>query len=417
MTTDNKKVSGPINVVRLEGGHKVLYVFMDFHKSLNQQMECTDIRSQQVVNFLVTNLDKMKIKNPNKIYDIMVEKRTTDLLYVDEETNKPYQYVERHIIEVWKLFDQLFDRKQLKGVIQLSSQLTNARFHYIDAREWVTNSATNMIDKLLSHKHLSSINGLVHFLDSLNLISKQMTSVYMLLYDKKTVAKASSEKLFTKYGVQLSKYSDTELQSAMEKLITKIKKSYKHDNVENEINKIIKNELHNNFELFFKDLKKIMKKISKYSAFLKPYKNVNIRKTLIKQSDSDEYFYGVSMGKSNEVGRFIKDSLNKLNIHLIGPIGGLIMDLYFIRRFMDKDYITNAISYTGAYHSNNYIRILVKYFGFRITHTAYLNEKYTLDQIHEEIMKSKSSNSFGKYFFPKTFTQCSDLTGFPELFE
>ena len=35
-------------------------------------------------------------------------------------------------------------------------------------------------------------------------------------------------------------------------------------------------------------------------------------------------------------------------------------DLYFLRRFLDKDYITNGIIYCGAFHSAVYIEHLVK---------------------------------------------------------
>ncbi len=47
-----------------------------------------------------------------------------------------------------------------------------------------------------------------------------------------------------------------------------------------------------------------------------------------------------------------------------------IMDLYFLRRFLDKSYVTNGIIYTGAYHTMDIIYILINKFDFKLTHSS-----------------------------------------------
>ena len=90
------------------------------------------------------------------------------------------------------------------------------------------------------------------------------------------------------------------------------------------------------------------------------------------------------------------------------------MDMFFLRRFLDKKYITNAITYTGAYHSNVYIDILAKDFGFKITHTAYA--KYQdLAELNRQVLKT-NFGKLGFIFSPPIRTQCSNLENFPKNF-
>ena len=91
------------------------------------------------------------------------------------------------------------------------------------------------------------------------------------------------------------------------------------------------------------------------------------------------------------------------------------MDVFFLRRFLDKEYITNAASYTGAYHSWTYIDILVKDFEFKITHAAY--SKYNdLDELNAFVKKANMKEISGVFLEPIR-NQCSDLEGFPKEFE
>ena len=90
-------------------------------------------------------------------------------------------------------------------------------------------------------------------------------------------------------------------------------------------------------------------------------------------------------------------------------------DIYFLRRFLDKDYITNAIVYSGALHSNTYVSVLVKDFDFKITHTA--NSKNKSASYLTTQAKKRSLMEVQELILPEYLTQCSDLQGFPEGFQ
>jgi len=110
------------------------------------------------------------------------------------------------------------------------------------------------------------------------------------------------------------------------------------------------------------------------------------------------------------------------------------MDIYVMRRILDKDYITNSIVYVGAQHASSYIHDLVKYFDFNITHISklYVPSKVEKDKklgyLKKIIMKYNDDDNF-KYTniinkFLKKYDedtveeqQCSDYSNFPENFE
>ena len=94
----------------------------------------------------------------------------------------------------------------------------------------------------------------------------------------------------------------------------------------------------------------------------------------------------------------------------------LLMDLYFLRRFLDKDYITNTILYCGGWHTMDIIYILVNEFKFKIIHST-----TDINNINKIIT---SKNKYGTILYhgiqtlikDKTLIQCSDISEFPKNF-
>jgi hypothetical protein len=60
-----KSVSGPINLVRLQGSingvQKIVYLFMDYHMDVEYQTFCSDIKAPSLRQFLMDNFEKSKI--------------------------------------------------------------------------------------------------------------------------------------------------------------------------------------------------------------------------------------------------------------------------------------------------------------------------------------------------------------------
>jgi hypothetical protein len=106
---------------------------------------------------------------------------------------------------------------------------------------------------------------------------------------------------------------------------------------------------------------------------------------------------------------------NKLNENieildkLIVDIYSLITDVYFLRRILDKDYISNVITYCGKQHAINYLFVLVKYFDFELK-KIYSTYDTTSDTIIAEINKANNVRDIYKLFMSKQpMIQCIDF--------
>ena len=82
------------------------------------------------------------------------------------------------------------------------------------------------------------------------------------------------------------------------------------------------------------------------------------------------------------------------------------MDCYFLRRFLDKDYITNAIVYTGHIHTTEYLFFLIKYYDFEIIEYDDKN-KLTIDEIMKYIKKNNSVyDIINTFLLNQSLNQC-----------
>lgn len=93
----------------------------------------------------------------------------------------------------------------------------------------------------------------------------------------------------------------------------------------------------------------------------------------------------------------------------------IIMDIYFLRRFCDKDYITNAIFYGGAAHGVKYINFLIHFYNFKITHASY--HLHPIKDINE-MLKNKyyEYEDNANLFLPPVLIQCSNIYQMPKQF-
>ena len=82
---------------------------------------------------------------------------------------------------------------------------------------------------------------------------------------------------------------------------------------------------------------------------------------------------------------------------------------YFLRRFLDKDYIRNVITYCGRYHGLNYIYFLIKYFNFEIT-KIYNPNGLTINNIMDKIKRTYDFKEVYNLFLIKGENpiQCTD---------
>ena len=95
------------------------------------------------------------------------------------------------------------------------------------------------------------------------------------------------------------------------------------------------------------------------------------------------------------------------------------MDVYFIRRILDKDYILNSVVYSGVGHTVVYLYILIKYFNFDMTHHSAYNsdQKSDLEKLTNSVKNAKNIGDIYGYFKDSNIFQCTDMSNFPKNFE
>jgi hypothetical protein len=423
----NKNINGPVNTIRLEGKigniKKVIYIFMDFHARVQWQTECDNIRKKDIDTFLVDTFDELYKTKKDKVYDLFIERNPMFPFYVhygaDPYYKGPYLFMQLH-----KLFHQASNIDPETGEVFRSNELKNVRLHYADIRGVTTGRLRKIEDEFerivgdFKHNESLDYKNLLLLYDGLKLLHADIGYFYDYIYNNKNFEKPIKAPIvFSKNQIILSSYSDEEYDKIAKKYVYKIIKSYNDNNIKKIINHIIGEELHEQFKLFFEKSDVINKHLIELLNIYEPYKdNLRLMYHTLRQQPDKTYQYGLS--SKFKMDNIIKlDELSKINsANYTGYIGLYLMDLYLLRRILDKKYITNAIVYTGATHSNNYIRILVKYFNFHITHYSYLKDN-DIDKAEKYIKNSKNINDLNILFYPPVFKQCSVLNNFPVMFE
>ena len=118
-------INGPNNIIRLSDGHKILYIFSDFHHPTNYQTECPILDNYDSIDIDKILFKFMKLEKERE-FDLFIE--MFDHLDPSYNTLKK----ERYIDNVNKLFNSRIHFKDKK--IYTLKPYSNFRFHYFDIR-------------------------------------------------------------------------------------------------------------------------------------------------------------------------------------------------------------------------------------------------------------------------------------------
>lgn len=402
------QISGPINLIRMEGNingiNKVFYIFMDIHADPHSQTECMDARTVHIRNYLVNAFDQLA--NTDRTVDFFLE------AFPDTSTDI-VAYSDIYLGQLRKMFELIFKFDFKENRVVKSNDFPNVRLHYIDIRSYFTFTVGNpfgIADSIGGHiwalkdKPIHQ-NDITMLKNSLDILNSQTGILHKALYSPN--GKVKSSRIIRQYPPSTINYDKDKGTKVINSLVNKITNVYDNKNVKQTINSIIdKNadlfdqyaKLYNEF---YKYLDDIADKIN-YGDFDK-----------VNYDGKPEYFMFVKWRISDDI---IAELLQKsrdlrniiINMHLS------LMDLYLLRRTLDKKYVKTAIVYTGAMHSANYINILANNFDFKVTHAHY--SKFDIPEINKKIRSNKTIFETEDLFFPPKFYQCVDVSKFPPNF-
>ena len=350
-----KFINGPYNYIQLSGNinniDKNITIFMDIHQDINNQTRCDSFDS----------FDSLDISH--YLYQL-IKKTTTPLDFFLEIRNEQIQEPitdkkDVFIAEVIEMFKTEFIKR--KDKVTHSKSNPNVRLHYLDIRDHLQFSYVKQIlNKQIIPKLTSLKNDILKDSDK----NIKLEEIKKCINDIKQYTMDIFEKNIDIYHDKSTIYDKKSKEFYLNKIIHK----YKHNTLKTNIN--------NFFNTFFMnyngDFNKIIFEINTHIIFFKNDINNPLHLTKI----------------------FLL--CNKLN-KIIYALYALITDVYFLRRFLDKDYIQNVITYCGRNHALNYIYFLVKHCDFTII-KIYNSNGLSLDNFINKIKKTDDLNKVHNLF-------------------
>ncbi len=406
--TNVKQISGPINVIRMEGNihgiHKVLYLFMDWHENIHNQSECVNVFSKDLNKYLAENF--YKLNGTSTKYDFFMEVRPTDIIPPIEIGTRNLIPKKIYISQVIKFFSSVFTYDKEKDAVKISNTFKNVRLHYLDIRDYFK---YHVLDLLESSMHISyefmyhmyvNTDRLLQIIDDLKIAKQELDKTIVIL--DSNPQELQNEKL-----PLIKQYKGFESQT-IERIVKKIRQSYSHPD--------IKKVLISYFNEYIDKLDDLSKEIQiTIDSFIKDELLIRNNYGKLTLDKNNRYGYGIDPVTHRGIIVDIVNRCEMLYSECIRVFARLT-DVYFLRRFLDKDYITNGIVYSGASHSETYIKILVSDFNFKVTHYAYSTIP-NIEDLNKEIKKLADDNKDITFILNPTYLyQCSDITNFPEKF-
>ncbi len=398
------KVNGPYNCVRLEGNingiNKILYVFFETHAPIGSQTHCDDINSIDLTKYLA---HKFK-SNKDKMYDFFLE------TYLAISHQDDAQYKNSYLTELRMTTEkEMVMDPQTKKIIK-SLNFPNTRFHYIDIRFLFYVHYIGLINQIMYDISFSN-NYISRARNNMSII-KTILKIYQdyLFFKINGLSENNAQKKKIPAFKIDDKYKDQEDVKHFIYFIDKITSKYKYSLNQKILINVLKNRVINLITGCLTNIDNI-EKLLNFAAGLNDISEL----TLIKQLDGT-YAHHLPPTTLNKFMFTFKESMNEFYDNFLN-FGLHIVDVFFMRRFLDKDYITHSITYTGGEHSMNYIYMLVKYYDFKITHSFY--SKYDLDKTTKFIKNMKDTDDvalLSEHFYPPMLKQCVDMSAFPPNF-
>lgn len=353
-------ISGPINIVRLRKNDKELYLFFDYHADLEKQTQCGNDHSINIIDFFHRLFSDSMAKDPTRMYDFFLEV-SPDLLKKEDEVIKSQRTMTHSYIEAleWWCADHFKRRSH--------PFYSNVRFHYIDIRQYFEED----ID-------VESIRR-----GTLEDLCSRSKKCFENLYYVITGLTSSTE--------HVQKTPDKKL-----RFLTKIVKDYQDVETKEKITRYIGQTL--------------IPFVRESIIFLE--ENTPKMLQYVQNTSSDQMYYYVDKSDTSHITCRLKNFVQKVSDYWVDTLV-MLMDLYFIRRFIDKSYVRTGLLYSGCYHSINTILILVKHFGYEITHAHY--SSLPLADLTKQIRQSVDNDPkfLIPHLWPPKLSQCSSIEGFP----
>ena len=389
----NKKllVNGPSNCIRLANNkmNKALYIFINVESSM--QLECKDPDSKNFISYLDKNFRKT-----DNVLDFFFQ--TMPVSENAIERNEILKSKNNNIVtKIWKsdygsegydYFLKIFNRNNSK-----------VRAHYFYVSYLVNHIMEDLenFDKVsytLLHKDFPPSA------TDYKLIDDRLKTLFGdILYFKMLIFGEDSEK-------EKIKFNDNEIR--LIKYFTKIKK-FTSSNKNVRIFDDVYENISGNIENILSIIDNLFNSFHELSEHYNQYTRMTLNKYNRYTYVSDKTYELMDMNNNNV----------SLLIEKCRTVVNEISHIYFVRRYIEKDYITHGILYALDEASLKILYILINKFDFKITNIFHIAT--SVDDFENKMKKTRYNdykfNEVAQIILPKEFSQCIDMKGFPKLFK
>ena len=392
-------LNGPINYVKLynKEDNKFLYVFMDWHENIEYQKKCDSIHSIDIDNYLFHILEEAKIN-----IDFFLEIYPTDINDNTENSRINHKYIQTLINKFKKLYNNLKNKK-------------NIRLHYINIRDYTFyENISKSINSCISNFQFADSYNMNLLINNIEFIFNNIYYLFDIITKIKNKDKNIEDKYKIKINLIIKKAEiDTNLSykqiedNATFQILKKILTKYDNNKNKENINNLFQIKYIDNISYLISYINKFLinlKEIQKLVNYYYNEKKIVIEKSKLNIINIKSYY--LIPNEKNIRMEIIKE-LEIINTIII-TLGVILVDCFFLRRFVDKSYIKNGIVYTGASHSCIYIWFLIKFYNYKIIEYDYL-KNITVDKLYEIILSTNNPFDIEEYLFPENFKQCIHL--------
>lgn len=349
-------MNGPINVVRLERKDKVLYLLFDIHLNVHRQSWCRQTHTLDVHEYL-----ERAFAHTTEPLDFFIE---AGEYIMDDEPEKLYSR-SNYMSTTQQWVSQAIEEKR---------HAPNVRYHFMDIRDYFDNL----------EPHTDTDIDLEAFAGKFKTILTSLQDLIQGAYEQKPS------------GLYVSRKDQKQMH-----VVSKLMHKYANKTVQQKIQALIKDKLLHLTELGLTYVERKMDKVRKWLAIL--------------EYPSDRFYkksYGIGFHTQKKLE--LKTQLFAYRLfNLWLDVFIELTDLFFIRRFLDKDYIKRGILYAGGFHCINIIMILVRYFGFKITHGHYLSMDPPRLTRYMRNTEKADVYSLMRHLYPEELVQCTPMETFP----
>jgi hypothetical protein len=366
----HSKVNGPYNIAHLKSpdNQKSIYIFFDIHASRDRETSCDTKYNTQ--NVYIADFFKGIFEKTKKKIDFLIEIYPSHIIHKDVVLDDDDMI---YLEQVRLLVRNEFNIDSEKTTVIQSEKYPNVRLHYVDIRDpFMELVNLDMVTRWISdeqylHEYTTRYDwrSLKRYVNSIANTIKMVQKI--MSTGTKNAKKVNVMKIYFEHFNKLNSIKKKEHETILKYIMTKVTTRIKNPTLSKVIDFMINDQMRNAYETI-QDTADIMDRCN----------------------NSNDFFSYAYQFYNNIVDYSV-----------------FLMDMYTIRRIVDKDYMNTVFLYVGGEHASNYILILMNILKYDLVSIDKHTER-SLNELKKKISETMDYKEVHQYISNDTL-QCSTV--------